>query len=257
MNREKDPAPALTRGLALIRQLSREGQGMLEHLAQRCGWPKSSTLRYLQALELAGVVEQDLSSKVWHLRERLAPLSQSNQSLLESWRDRLGALSHELGHCVELYHTSPSGVTLIDRADLLVQDKQLSARIGFVRDLSECDATALLYFAFSGRKSAAGDLSWRWIDGERARVKAAERNRLLRETRRSGIAIDLEFNINGIRRFAFGLIDGAGALEGIVAIAQRLTPLSGRQTETLRKALEKLRFEAPRSSEISILKSQI
>lgn len=257
MNREKDPAPALTRGLALIRQLSREGQGMLEHLAQRGGWPKSSTLRYLQALELAGVVEQDPASKVWHLRERLVPLSQSDQSLLESWRDRLGGLSHELGHCVELYQTDPTGVTLIDRADPLVLDKQLSARIGFVRDLSECDASALVYFAFSGHKPAAGDLRWRWRDGGRARVQDAERSRLLRETRHSGIAIDQEFNINGIRRFAFGLIDRNGALEGIVAIAQRLTPLSGRQTETLRAALDKLHFDAIRSSEIRTLNSEL
>lgn len=248
MEQSIDPAPALSRGLALIRQLSFDGQGTLEHLARRGGWPKSSTLRYLKALEIAGVVEQDFASKIWHLKEQLVPLSTADPSRLDEWRDRLGGLSQEIGHCAELYQVSPDAITLVDRVDPLVQDKQLSARIGFVRDLSECDATALLFFAFSERKPATTELSWRWRSGERTKVRGTERNRLLRNARSSTVVTDEEFNINGIRRFAFGLIGPDDRLEGILAIAQRLTPLSPRQTDAIQTALEKLYFEAARSS---------
>lgn len=250
MKQLSDPAPALTRGIALIRQLSLHGQGTLEDLARRGGWPKSSTLRYLQALQQSGITEQDPVSKIWHLREHLTAFAPDSGDVIEFWRGRIGSLCQDLGHCVELYRVAAGAVTLIDRVDPLVQDKQLSARIGFVRDPSECDATALLFFAFSGQKTTPKDLSWRWCDGERANVRASERDNLLREARISGTAIDPEFNLNGIRRFAFGLFTPDGTLGGILAIAQRLTPLSARQTESIRSALEKLRFEATHSSNL-------
>jgi DNA-binding IclR family transcriptional regulator len=245
MKQWRDPAPALTRGLALIRQLSVEGQGTLEHLARRGGWPKSSTLRYLQAMEGAGVVRQDPLSKVWHLRERLAPLELGQGDLLEAWRGRLGGLCQEVGQCLELYRVGAGRVELVDRADPVVRDMQLTARIGFRRDLRECDATALLYYAFSGDKPGGDALSWSWRGGERVRVTARQRAAWLAESRRSGLAVDCEFNENGIRRFAVGLIPADGSLAGIVAVAQRLTPLSARQTGPIREFLSRLKASPP------------
>lgn len=233
MEQERDTAPALTRGLALIRQLSFEGQGTLEHLARRGGWPKSSTLRYLQALEGAGVVRQDPASKVWHLLERLSAFIPEEGDVVERWRGLLGSLCQEAGHCLELYRVVQGRVELVDRADPVVRDMQLTARIGFVRDLRECDSTALVYYAYAGVPVTGKALSWCWQNGERRRVTALERKSLLARTRREGMAEDRDFNENGIRRFALGLRRADGKLAGIFALAQRLTPLASRQTESI------------------------
>lgn len=238
MKQKNNPAPALTRGLALIRQLSREGQGVLEHLARRGGWPKSSTLRYLQALEMAGVVEQDPLSKVWHLRERLIPLETREKEGLGYWRTRLGGWCQELGHCLELYRVRAGMVELMDRADPVIQDHLLSARIGFVRDLSECEAIALIYFAFSCASLDGEALNWMWSEGNKRPVGVEERQSLLKQAGDEGMAVDLEFNRNGIRRFALALTGPQGAFTGILAIAQRLTPLSASQTPEILRYLE-------------------
>jgi len=247
MKQTQDPAPALTRGVALVRQLSVEGQGTLEQLARRAGWPKSSTLRYLQALELAGVVRQDAVSKVWHLRERLVSFEAERDEVLERWRGRLGGLAQETGHCVELYRVISGGLELRDRADPVVEGMQLSARIGFRRDLSECDATGLLYYAFAGVELGKTALSWRWSAGDKVRVNAAARRAGLAAARSTGMAVDAEFNGNGIRRFGVAVRDERGSLAGVLAVAQRLTPLAERQTAGILATMKIVGMEAAAS----------
>jgi DNA-binding IclR family transcriptional regulator len=240
-----DPAPALTRGLAVIKQLAVEGQSTLEQLALRGRWPKSSTRRYLLALERAGVVRQDPSSKVWHLQQHLVAFHPVHGDPLASWRSRLGRLARDFGQCVEMYRVGADGVVLEDRADPVIRDIQIAARIGFRRDLGECDATALVVFAFSGREAGGKAPAWRWKGGRRAPVMRVERERLLGAVVREGVAVDGEFNEHGIRRFAVGLFDDTGGLAGILAVAQRQTPLSARQTSGILKILKTLRGETP------------
>lgn len=236
MKSNKDHAPALTRGIALIRQLGKEGQGTLEQLASRGGWPKSSTLRYLQALESSGIARQDPSNKVWHLIEKLTPFESKPNDPLSAWRNRLSDLVQKSGHCAELYSVSEKAVTLEDRADPVINEMQLSANIGYHRELSELDSIGLCYFAFSGATLEKDDGSWHWSDGEHTTVRIKFRKEAIATTQREGIARDYDFNINGVRRFAVPVLKD-NELIGILAVAQRQTPRAQKETEIIHQAL--------------------
>lgn len=232
----KDPAPALSRGLELIELLSVEGQASLEQLAKAAGWPKSSILRYLQALAGAGVVRQDERSKAWQLLKVLRSLPAEESDRFGSYRRRLAGLAGETGHCAELYSVSGRSIELIDRADPDVGEVSLNARIGFVRDLGELEATVLIYSAFSDFP-VSGMRFWRWQGGEKVAVSARERDRAIAQARRTRHARDFEFNSNGIRRYAAPVLRN-GHLVGILAIAQRQTPRANAEEPTIRSALQ-------------------
>jgi DNA-binding IclR family transcriptional regulator len=58
-----DPAPALGRGIAILRHLDEQGSCSLEQLARHFHWPKASLLRLTESLRRAGVVQRDTTTK--------------------------------------------------------------------------------------------------------------------------------------------------------------------------------------------------
>jgi DNA-binding IclR family transcriptional regulator len=240
MKSARDPAPALSRGLRLLRRLAVEGQGSLDQLARREGWPKSSTLRYLRALEAAGTVRRDAASKVYFLEEQLVPVAGAGEdALTPRWRSVLNETAEATGHCTEWYALQPRRVVLRERADPVLAEVQVQARIGFRRDLRECEATSLLYFAFSGTPREAEDVSWRWEGGKRRGVEPAERERLVEQVRKRGLAVDHGFNLNGVRRWGIPVV-AAGRLAGILTVAQRQTPAAAKEGKGIRAVLQSL-----------------
>lgn len=232
-----DPAPALSRGIALIEWLGREGQSPLELIARRTGWPKSSTLRYLQALAAAGVVRQDPDSLTWVLLKALRPLPIGPASPLEQARTRLAPLAAETGHCAELYQLTAEGhIELIDRADPADHEHLLVARIGFRRDPAELDTTTLLRLAFDPAAKPVRKL-WRCEAGAQHAVAAAMRDAAIRAVRTQGYAADHDFNLNGIRRFGVPLLDAQDRLLGVLAVAQRQTPRASVESSRILNAL--------------------
>lgn len=61
-----DPAPALGRGIAILRHLEANGSCSLEQLARHFRWPKASLLRLTESLRRAGVVQRDPATKRYH-----------------------------------------------------------------------------------------------------------------------------------------------------------------------------------------------
>lgn len=61
-----DPAPALGRGIAILRHLELNGSCSLEQLARHFRWPKASLLRLTESLRRAGVVLRDPATKRYH-----------------------------------------------------------------------------------------------------------------------------------------------------------------------------------------------
>jgi len=232
-----DPAPALTRGLRVLELLAIDGHASLDSLARKTGWPKSSLLRYLQALETSGAARQDPASKAWEALRSLQPvLAATASNALEPARRQLSPLAEATRHCVELYRATPSRVELIDRAEPELADVTLVARIGFVRDLRELDATAKIFYAFASQPLPPQPL-WRWRAGRKTRLAHPAAAKALAAARREGVACDDDFNSNGIRRFAAPLLNDLGALVGIVSIAQRQTHRAARETDALVRAL--------------------
>lgn len=217
-----DPAPALTRGLRVLGLLAVDGQSSLEQLARKTGWPKSSVLRYLVALASSGVVAQNPTTKAWTARKILAPAPADLLAECADARQQLPGLAAITGHCAELYRFAEGKLVLIDRAEPEGTPVSVNARIGFVRDLGELDATAAVTFAFSADIAPPRRL-FRWNGGERVTVSATGRDRVLADVRRTRQARDHDFNVHGIRRFAAPVF-AANRFVGLLAVAQRQTP---------------------------------
>lgn len=237
VNPEKaDPAPALTRGLELLALLARDGQSSLELLARKTGWPKSSLWRYLQALEAHDAVTQHSESKLWEARMALRPIDSVSSAALEAARRTLPLWAERTGCCTELYRVDPQRLVLIDRAEAEEELAPIRARIGFERDLSELDATALIYFASQSKVQLPKKL-WAWHEGRRRKLGARTAEIRIAETQKSGWAHDNDFNEYGFRRFARPVLE-QGQLVGVLAIVQRLTPRAEREKTTIHKILK-------------------
>ena len=240
------PAPALAKGLYLLDQLASDGQASLEHLAKKNGWPKSSTLRYLQTLEAIGAARQNSQTLHWHAEKCLKPLSQRIPTALEALRKKLPSLAESTGHCVELYQVESRSIRLIDRTEPEGSEVHILARIGFQRDLRELDATAALYFAFTDLTPPPS--AWYWEDGEKTSIPEIQQKRMLERARQMHQTTDHAFNENGIRRHAVPILSENGLI-GIVAIAQRLTPRFKTDGEKIARALHD--FSSLATSELS------
>lgn len=233
---DADPAPALSRGLRLLELLGVEGQQSLEQLARKTGWPKSSVLRYLNALSLAGAAAQDNASLKWKALKRLQPLVLEHDSIMGRARRSLSALAEASGQCVELYDTGSGQAVLVDRAEPEQVEVAVLARIGFVRDLSELEAIAALCFAFDAERLPRRAL-WRWEKGEMRPVAAKTRDAVIARARRQTLSRDHDFNSNGIRRMALPLME-SGKLRGVVAVAQRQTPRAKAEAVAIEQVLK-------------------
>lgn len=234
---EPYPAPALAKGLLLLEQLAVDGQASLEHLAQKNEWPKSSTLRYLQTLEQLGAVRRHPDTLHWHAEKALSPLSSRLPAELEKLRTMLPTLAEATGHCAELYRVDNRTLRLIDRAEPEDSEVRVNARIGFVRDLRELDATAGLFYALTHTPPPSS--VWYWQDGEKTPVSAETQQRILERIRETGRASDHAFNENGIRRHALPVFSGED-LTGILAVAQHLTPRFKADAQRIDTVLEHL-----------------
>lgn len=237
--KEDAPAPALTRGLRVLALLAQDGSQSLERLSGRTGLPKSSVLRYLQALERDGIVVQDEASRLWLARQALQPLPDVEEERIRKTRQALPLLAEQLGYCVELYLVRGSRVELVERSEPWTAVVSVQARIGYVRDLNELDATSLIYRAFSGMPSSITRDCWYWAQGRETPVPVKLAERAVADAFRTGIAVDYDFNVNGIRRIAVPLLDENRLLSGILAVAQHQTPLSQNQLPQIKTTLLK------------------
>jgi DNA-binding IclR family transcriptional regulator len=230
MKHEPYPAPALARGLHLLEQLARDGQLPLEQLAARNQWPKSSTLRYLQTLEQLHLVRQDNESRHWTALRKLSPIGDFAPGCINTFRKILPHLAEASGHCTELYSIQGRHIELVDRADPESSSIRLLARIGHVRDLSELDSTAALFYAFT-QKPPPQEM-WQWKSGLRTNISPLRRDQKIKLAESQSVVIDDEFNENGIRRFSIPILQSS-QLIGLISIAQRQTPLAERETSNL------------------------
>ncbi|WP_309380063.1 helix-turn-helix domain-containing protein [Cerasicoccus frondis] len=234
--RKADPAPALTRGLELLSLICRDGQISLEALVRKTAWPKSSVWRYLQALEAFGAVQQDATTKLWGARLTLRPVDVASSAAMIDAKKLLPQLATSVHCCTELYSVEGRRICLIDRAEPDDELVALRARIGFERELSELDSTALIFFAFQDEFQPLAK-SWIWREGRRHKLGQRIVQMRIQEARECGWALDCDFNENGFRRFSRPVLEGQ-KLTGILSIVQRQTPLAEREKVAIIKHLK-------------------
>ncbi len=232
LSQAADPAPALTRGLELLRRLGQDGPTSLERLAARTGYPKSSVNRFLQSLVAAGAVGREPVSRRYYARMRLAPVDgEGLPSIREAAEPVLAKLAEEAGHTAELhaFADDPPRLVMIERWDPEDAVVSAKARVGSQRTLHELDAMAQVVLAFGrfGGDPPAGPF-WAWDDGRQRPIPRGEVPGVTEHVRREGVGVDLGVNSNAVRRYAAPIREPAGKLRAVLALAQVCPPTARR-----------------------------
>ncbi|MBD3244134.1 MAG: helix-turn-helix domain-containing protein [Chitinivibrionales bacterium] len=238
---DKITAPALIRGIHILRLLETEPPLTLEAVASKTGIPKASALRLLQTLCDLQLVERDQSRKTYAPLARLVPVAGSADKR-KRVQDVLLRLAKESEHTAEWYVPAEQGMVLVQRREPHMQQVHVVARIGFVRPWhGELDAVACVAWAHAGKRADAADGFWVYDrNGNRATLTTRQVDSLLVQARKDGCASDEHYNTNGVRRVAAAVLHD-GELSGVLALAGSYRPGNG---DHLRRAAMLLRREA-------------
>lgn len=241
--RPPDPAPALTRGLEILRRLNRDGPSTLGQLARANGWPKSSTARLLVALERAGVILRGPLDGRVRAAVALVPLAAAEDAL-QAWSGApLIRLCQASGHTVELYACRNGRLAMVDRSDPEDAEARVWARIGWEPDPTELTAVTQLQLVFGRRDTQLQQRTdvWAWRNGERRSVRGARLKALLNRVRHEAFAACLDRNPRGVVRYAIPVLGPRNDFQGVVSIAATLARVDEAIRETFKALLQKER----------------
>lgn len=234
---KQSKAPALSRGIFLLRFLEDGRRFSLEELAAETGWPKASVLRIMDALCDCGAVRRGAMDKKFSALLRLAPVKGSQFS--EHVRAALHRLAETSGQTAEWYEVCEDGLLLSDRCEPQHAEVRVLARLGYLRPwVGELEAAASCGLA-ERREFYDADAEYYVADGKGnnrvlSREESAQR---IGDAEESGCCSDEEFNKNGVRRTACGIRCG-GEFVGILAIAETYRPGNTEDRNRLKSVLK-------------------
>ncbi len=232
-------APALQRGIELIRRLQDGNPRTLEALARECALPKSSLLRLLTTLEQSFVVRRDPITKDYVAIASLMPIHGPENRRSIQVSDALTRLSSLWGHTAEWWVPGGDGLSISDRKEPENTEVRVIARIGYTRGWNgELDAIALL--ARGHIKPDGVKLSGNWEHAEGGQQRALNQRECLEKVekvQRQGWAADVHYNPNGVRRIASAVVH-EGELLGVIALAMSYSPRLSSSEDRMMKSLE-------------------
>jgi DNA-binding IclR family transcriptional regulator len=214
----ESPAPALSRGLAVLVMLGGETALSLEALSQRLELPKASVFRLLETLQKTGLVRK-APDKSYEALFALRPLTDATGLFRERVEKEMAGLCRRLEVTVEWYEPTTEGMRLTSQANPECE-LRVQAKPGFVRRWGEeLDAVARLGYAFAPQAPSPVRAFRYAANGvtENLPVRIA---RELRDAARQALtAADAYFNTNGVRRCAVA-VRPDGDFRGTLAIAE-------------------------------------
>lgn len=131
MSHDTSPAPALSRGLVILKLLEQEGSLNLETIKKLTNIPKASLLRLLKTLEDYGCVHRDLSTKKFEARLQLTPLKTENNQFSNARAEVLNDLSEALDSTSEWYEMDGNVLVLRHRNEPELLTLNVTERVGF------------------------------------------------------------------------------------------------------------------------------
>jgi len=237
----EDPAPALARGLHLLKRLHRDGPSNLEQLAHGTGWPKASVLRLLQSLKSFGAVERDPGSKRYYHLMQLTPVPDQMNSLHKLCRSVIIQTAEKSLQTTEFHIFHNKELQMLDRADPPhISSVNIKARVGWKRNLDELDALTQLVLAFSLTTNPKKPLPfWHWSNNEKRYLSSPDVKRIIQEVRCNRMAVDLGINPNGIRRYAAPVLNSENKLLAVLAIAEEPPSFQAKPKKQLSETIHK------------------
>ena len=222
---EKSSAPALTRGILVLRFLVQHGESSLEKLAKALSIPKSSLIRILGVLIDLGLVAREKQNDSYYALQQSIAIVPTADRLRENIRDALRGIAKDMQQTAEWYVVVEGRLILLDRVEPLDKEVKILARIGFIRVWNdEIEAVSSIGYAWECAPLSTDEKFWLYHgDGIRKSLSLSQAQSLIEKIRIKGCASDRFFNINGVRRIAVPVVFD-GKLEGILAAAEFLTP---------------------------------
>jgi len=223
-----DPAPALGRGLELLRLLWQKPGATLDDLAKATGWPKSSLLRLLASLEQHGAATRDGRSG-WRATVNLSGAVSGVGA--EAWQGALPALAN-LGVRAELYRFDDDGPVLTAIAEPAGWATTGMVQTHWRPQTAEMLAPVQLWLAH--RASGPPGRTWYWRERRRAWLSATVSRRLIDRARLAPLAECPARNHNALRRCAVALrgdrsVAGALVAAQVCFSAQEVVPRAVRE----------------------------
>lgn len=218
VSRQRLPAPALSRGLAILAALGEGRSASLEEISTRLRLPKASTLRFLATLIALGLLRKN-PDKTYEAMVALRPVIDPAERFLSALEGIMANLCADAGCTVEWYEPTPEGLTL-KRQMHPDCEVRVQARPGFLREWhGEFEAVTRLGLALA--PNAPGILRpKRYVtDGHLKSLRRAEATELLTDARQRRAARDTAFNDNGVRRAAVAVMP-SGVFAGVLALAE-------------------------------------
>lgn len=212
-------APALTRGLALLRLLGDGTPRTLDALVDRTGIPRSSAFRLLESLCAERYLVKEEAGgyrAAWVLQ----PREDAHAAFGLELERQLTRLRDRCRFTAEWWTPDETGIVLASQLVSAVGEVQVKARPGFRREFSgELECVVTLALAFSKRPPDTGAFSAFVRNGVRRKLPAAEVRARIDSARRTQMCADRCFNDNGVRRLAQAVFSN-GVLRGVLALAE-------------------------------------
>lgn len=199
------PAPALARGIEVLRLLDRKAELTLEQVAGFLpAYPKPSIFRILQTLAASGLVEKSPELR-YRALQVLRPARTSRPDFAQRLAEIMTDLVEETGCTVEWFESTEEGMALRRQIHPRTEVR-VHARPGFVRTWnSELDSVALMGYAFSPQAPQPADLGAYVKNGILGKPTSKEIRERITRARQKRSATDPAFNRNGVRRSSAGV----------------------------------------------------
>jgi len=195
------PAPALARGVEVLRLLDRKPDITLEQIAGHLPFPKPSIFRILQTLSACELVEKSLDLRYRPLQV-FRPVRTSRLAFAQRLDEVMADLVAETGSTVEWFESTEEGMVLRRQVHPR-KEVRVHARPGYVWAWNqELDSVAQIGFAFSAHAPKPGPLQAYVKNGIMGSLSSQEIRDRIGRTLQRGTATDPAYNVNGIRRSA-------------------------------------------------------
>lgn len=206
---EREPAPALIRGLHLLRLIAAT-PATLESLVRGTGIPRSSLARMLIALSRAGVAERD-NNRQWRAIVHVEACAPAQN--FSKWLPLLEDVVSTLSLRAELWNFTVNGPVLVSSADPDEWPIRLFAYPGWHPDCHELLGPTILWWGNSAEKPAPR--AWHWKGNQRHWLSSRKVRTLVDAARRAGASSCPSPIHNNTVRHAVILPNNRGALVAV------------------------------------------
>lgn len=229
MQKNDYKSTALERGIKVLSILNFR-ESTLSELSSSTSIPGATLVRLLSTLQKLGLVEKIPNTKRYKSTWVLVPKNTSDK--YRSYiSECLRGIVKLTGLTAEWYMPCNERMVISDRCD---SDSPINvrAKIGYSRVLND-ELEAVTKIALSCEDITKINLGsyWHWNDGTISVITPEELHKSVNETKESGTALDKEYNIFGIRRYAARVLDPDNNLFGIIALAEGYSPNAQKREE--------------------------